>query len=262
MSKNLYIVPVPIGNLKDITLRGIEILQKVDFIIAEDTRYSRKLLTHLGIKKRIVSYFKHREKEKSIKILHELSRLDAALITDSGTPLISDPGYILIKAAIDRDINVIPLPGPTAFLPALVASGIFPGKFNFLGFPPRQKKKLHNNLEQFCDLKQTLIFFESPRRIEGFLATAFEVLGDRQFAIAKEISKKNEKIIRGNLKNLNHLIQNEILLGEMVVIIEGSNSKSKSTQSPKIENLQDIFDYFKHHHAISKNELKKALMKR
>ena len=131
---SIYIVPVPIGNLKDITLRAIEILKEVDFIIAEDTRYSLKLLNYFGIKKSIISYYKPCENKKAEKILSLLKTKKAALITDSGTPLISDPGFILIKKAIENGVEIIPLPGPTAFIPAIVASGIDPSKFIFLGF--------------------------------------------------------------------------------------------------------------------------------
>jgi 16S rRNA (cytidine1402-2'-O)-methyltransferase len=142
----LYVVPVPIGNLKDITLRAIDILKKVDFVITEDTTYSLKLLNHLGIKKKLLSYFRHQEARKADRILDRLEGQDGALISDCGTPLISDPGFILIKKAIERGIPVVALPGPTAFVPALVLSGINPESFMFLGFPPRKQNELETYL--------------------------------------------------------------------------------------------------------------------
>jgi len=139
----LYIVPVPIGNLEDITLRAIKTLKAVDVVIVEDTRYSLKLLNHLGIKKRLWSYYRPQEAQKVSKILKILEKQDAALITDSGTPLISDPGFILLQEAIGKGVHVEALPGPTAFIPALVTSGINPESFLFLGFPPPQKKQIN-----------------------------------------------------------------------------------------------------------------------
>ncbi len=259
---SIYIVPVPIGNLKDITLRAIEILKEVDFIIAEDTRYSLKLLNYYGIKKKIVSYYKPRENEKANKILDLLMNKDAALITDSGTPLISDPGFILIKKVIENGINIISLPGPTAFIPALVASGINPSKFIFLGFPPRKKSELIKYLRTLAYFEYTLAFYESPRRVENFLKTALSVFGNRRFAVVKEISKKNEKIIRGKLIEFDKIIEPETILGEIVIIIEGNFEKNKKEETLKIGSMDDIFEYFKEKHNISKNDLKKILMKR
>lgn len=259
---SIYIVPVPIGNLKDITLRALEILKQVDFIIAEDTRYSLKLLNYYGIKKKIVSYYKPRENEKVNKILDLLINKDAALITDSGTPLISDPGFILIKKVIENGINIISLPGPTAFVPAIVASGINPSKFIFLGFSPRKKGELIKYLKALAYLEYTLVFYESPKRVENFLKTALFVFGNRNFVIIKEISKKNEKIIRGELIEFDKIIESEIILGEIVIIIEGNFEKNKKEKALKITSRDDIFEYFKEKHNISKNDLKKILIRK
>lgn len=262
---SLYIVPVPIGNLKDITLRAIEALKTVDFIIAEDTRYSLKLLNHLEIKKKIVSYYKPKENEKAEEILNAMTRppgQSAALITDSGTPAISDPGYILVKKAIERGIEMVSLPGPTAFVPALVVSGIEPGRFLFLGFPPRKKGELTRFLKTLSPLEYTLVFYESPRRVTAFLETAADVLGSRKFALVKELSKKNEKIIRGDLSHLADVLANETILGEMVVIIEGHSGESGEEEPLQLNCMDDLFAYFKEKHNISRNALKKVLMKR
>ena len=260
----LYIVPVPIGNLKDITLRAIEILKEVDFIAAEDTRYSLKLLNHLGIKKEMVSYYKPREYEKSEHIINKLlEKRTAALITDSGTPTISDPGFILVKRIIDKGIPVVSLPGPTAFVPALAASGIDPGKFLFLGFPPRKQSALRRFLNTLSSLEYTMVFYESPRRAAGFLETAAQVFGSRKFVLAKELSKKNEKIIRGDLNDLNEILSSETLLGEIVVIIAGRGENNHPHEKKlRLNTLEDLFAYFKETHHISRNQLKKVLMKK
>jgi len=259
---SIYIVPVPIGNLKDITLRAIEILKEVDFIIAEDTRYSLKLLNYFGIKKSIISYYKPCENKKAEKILSLLKTKKAALITDSGTPLISDPGFILIKKVIENGVEIIPLPGPTAFVPAIVASGIDPSKFIFLGFSPRKKGELIKYLKTLAYLEYTLVFYESPRRVENFLIAALSVFGNRRFAVVKEISKKNEKIIRGKLIEFAKIIESETILGEIVIIIEGNFEKNKKEKALKITSRDDIFEYFKEKHNISKNDLKKILIKK
>lgn len=263
----LYIVPVPIGNLGDITLRAIETLKDVDFVIAEDTRYSLKLLNHLGIKKKIVSYYKPKENEKAeiiLKALEETENRSAALITDSGTPAISDPGHILVKKAIEKNIKIISLPGPTAFVPALVVSGIDPGQFLFLGFPPRKQNELREYLTDISKLPYALIFYESPRRVEEFLKTTADVLGNRKFALVKELSKLNEKVIRGELQHIADILENETLLGEMVVIIEGNRGGDEASQTEQLElnSMDDLYDYFIKTHNISKNQLKKILMKK
>ena len=256
----LYIVPVPIGNLKDITLRGIETLKNVDFIIVEDTKYSLKLLNNLEIKKPLISYYKPKEKIKTAGIINRLKRESAALITDSGTPVISDPGYYLIRTAIDNNIEIESLPGPTAFVPALTLSGIDFNSFTFLGFPPRKTGDLLKFLKEYSNVPETLVFYESPRRVEKFLFSAHSIFGDRQFALIKELTKKNENIIRCNLKDLKDILSEIKLLGEFVIIIEGQKTPVKS--SIKIESIQDIYDHFKNEHSLSKNIIKDIFMKR
>ena len=258
----LYLVPVPIGNLRDITLRAIDTLRKIDFIIAEDTRYSLKLLTHLEIKKKLISYYRPHESRKADAIIDMLRTRDAALITDSGTPLISDPGYILIEKAIENGIEIIPLPGPTAFIPALVASGINPKSFVFMGFPPRKRGELVSGLKSLALCPHTLVFYESPRRAENFLKAAYSVLGNRRFCIGKEISKRYEKMIRGELESLETVLEPEHLLGEIVIIVEGASKETRSPMKPEINSRDDIFAYFKDKYGIPKNSIKNALMKK
>ncbi len=257
----LYIVPVPIGNLKDITLRAMEILNKVDVIIVEDTRRSLKLLNHLKIKKPLISYYKPREARKVDMILRKLAREQAALITDSGTPGISDPGSLLIHRAIQEGIEVIPLPGPTAFIPALVASGLNTDKFLFLGFPPRKKGDLKKYLKQISNLPYTLIFYDSPHRALDFLNTASEILGNRRFSLAKELSKKFEKIFFGELKNLETIFSDESIQGEIVIIIEGCG-RIKTEEVPEINTVDDIYQILLEKFDIPKNTVKNAIMKR
>ena len=258
----LYLVAVPIGNLRDITLRAIDILREVDFIVVEDTRYSLKLLNHLGIKKKLVSYYRPMESRKAEAIIDMLKTGNAALITDSGTPLISDPGYILVEKAIRSGVEIIALPGPTAFVPVLVASGIDSQSFLFLGFPPRKKNDLISFIKSLAAYRHTLVFYESPRRVENFLRVAHSVLGNRRFCLGKEISKKHEKMIRGELGSMDTILEPEILLGEIVVILEGAGSEIPASEKPEICSREDIFRFFKDKYGISKNSIKKALMKK
>jgi 16S rRNA (cytidine1402-2'-O)-methyltransferase len=258
----LYIVPTPVGNLGDITRRAVEILGRVDFIIAEDSRYSQKLLNHLQIKKKIISHYRPKEEAQAEKIVSMLAGQDGALITDSGTPAISDPGFLLVRKAIAAGIEVIPLPGPTAFIPGLVASGIDPQRFLFLGFPPRRQGDLQRYLNELAPLPFTLVFYESPRRLGNFLKEAAAALGDRSFALAKEISKKHEKIIRSSLEQWPALLAEETILGEMVVVVAGCSAAQRSEAAPQFEDIDDLYAFFSQHYGLGKNALKKILMKK
>jgi len=258
----LYIVPTPVGNLQDITRRAIDVLSRVDFIIAEDSRYSQKLLNHLQIKKKIISHYRPKEETQAEKIVSLLENQDGALITDSGTPAISDPGFILIRKAIALGIPVIPLPGPTAFIPALVASGIDPQRFLFLGFPPRRPNDMLSFFKSLAPLPYTLVFYESPRRVEKFLKNAAAVFGARPFAMAKELSKKHEKMIRGRLDGWPAVLKDEIILGEMVMVIAGNPQLQPLEAAPCLQSIEDIYAYFRERHGLGKNQLKKVLMKK
>ncbi|MCX6556246.1 MAG: 16S rRNA (cytidine(1402)-2'-O)-methyltransferase [Candidatus Aminicenantes bacterium] len=259
----LYIVPTPIGNLQDITERAVVVLRRVDFIIAEDSRYSQKLLNHFNIKKRIISHYRPKEETQAEKILALLTGQDGALITDSGTPAISDPGFILIAKAIARNIPVIPLPGPTAFVPALVASGIDPRRFIFLGFPPRGRNDLHTFCKSLAPLPYTMVFYESPRRSEEFLRSAAAVFGARPFALAKELSKKHETIIRGRLDEWPQALKDQTILGEIVIVIAGTGAKAHPVEPPPLlRSIEDVYVYFRERHGLGKNLLKKILMQK
>ena len=218
----LYICPTPIGNLEDITLRTIRILSEVDYIAAEDTRHSIKLLNHLEIKKPLISLHEHNEMYKSEEIIKLINQdHDVALVSDAGMPGISDPGEKLIRQCIEQKIEVITLPGPSAFITALVNSGLDTTRFTFIGFLDRNNKKRQADLQALKTREETLIFYEAPHRIEKMLNELYETLGDRKIVIARELTKKYEQYIRTNLKNLIDTIESLEKRGEMVIILEG-----------------------------------------
>jgi 16S rRNA (cytidine1402-2'-O)-methyltransferase len=258
----LYIVPTPIGNLGDITRRAVEVLARVEFVIAEDSRYTLKLLNHLGLKKKIVSHYRPKEEPQAEKIIAMLAGADGALVTDSGTPAISDPGALLVRKAIAAGIAVVPLPGPTAFVPALVAAGIDPQRFLFLGFPPRRAGELERFLKELAALPYTLVFYESPRRLTAFLQCAAAVFGDRDFALAKELSKKHEAFVRARLGGWQAALSREAVLGEMVVVIAGAAGSGREESAPSFATIDDLYAYFQQRFGMGRNELKKVLMKR
>lgn len=217
-----YIVATPIGNLKDITLRALEVLKSVDVIVCEDTRHSLKLLNEYQIKKPLLSLHEHNEAARVPQLLQKLKAGEnIALISDAGTPLISDPGYRLISALVQEGIVVESLPGPCAAINALVLSGLATDRFYFVGFlPPKSAARLRNfrELENF---PSTLIFYESTHRIEKFLREAFEVLGPRQAVLLREMTKHYEEVLRGKLGDIGNSLLPRSWKGEFVVVVEG-----------------------------------------
>ena len=201
MSKGkLYLVPTPIGNLKDITLRALEVLKSVDEIAAEDTRQSLKLLNHFEIKKPLFSYHQHNEQGKSEQIISKLEDgISIALVTDAGTPGISDPGSVIVSKCIENNIDFEVLPGATAFTTALVYSGLDTTRFVFRGFIPRETKDRKVLVEEIKDKKETLIFYESPHRLLDTLSFLKNSLGNRSIAVCRELTKLHEDIFRGTL---------------------------------------------------------------
>ena len=219
----LYVCPTPIGNLEDITLRTIRTLEEVDYIAAEDTRHTIKLLNHLNIKKPLISLHEHNEAFKS-KELIELIKTghDVALVSDAGMPGISDPGEKLIKQCIESEVAVVTLPGPSAFITALVNSGLDTSRFTFIGFLDRNNKTRKETIEALKARQETLIFYEAPHRIEKTISELFEILGDRKIVIARELTKKYEQYIRTSLKSLSEDFSMLEHRGEMVIILEGA----------------------------------------
>lgn len=218
----LFIVPTPIGNLEDITLRAIRILKEVDLIIAEDTRQSIKLLNHYGIKKPIQSYHMHNEHKVLQQYIKELLEgKNIALISDAGTPAISDPGFLLVRESLKNEIKVDCLPGATAFVPALVKSGLPTDSFCFEGFLP-EKKGRQTMLKKLCEEERTIILYESPHRILKTLNQFIEYFGaDRQISVSRELTKTFEETVNGTVQEVLTHFENNTVKGEFVIVING-----------------------------------------
>jgi len=222
MKGTLYVVSTPIGNLEDITLRALRILKEVDIIAAEDTRHSLKLLTHYGISKPLMSYWGEKEKVKSEDVLEILcSGQSVALISDAGTPGISDPGAVLIQKALEEGFCVISIPGPSALIAALSISGLSTEGFVFTGFLSSKKNQRQEFLKDLSLEKMTLIFYEAPHRILETLSDMKEIFGERRGAIIKEISKIHEEVFRGTLPEILNTLEKSTVAGEYVIIVEG-----------------------------------------
>ena len=220
-SSSLYLVPTPIGNMEDITIRSLNVLKSVDLILCEDTRESSKILKYYDINKKLMSCHEYNEdsiKNNVVKLLKEGNNI--ALITDQGSPVISDPGFIVAKEVINSGYNVISLPGATAFVPALSSSGLNPSPFLFYGFLNAKSSKQKKELEKLKNYDFSIIFYEAPHRIKNTLANMLEVLGDRKICIGREISKMFEEYHRDNISNLIDICDS--FKGEMVIICEGN----------------------------------------
>ena len=218
----LYLVATPIGNLEDVTRRALRVLAEVDLVACEDTRRTRALLEHFGIRARTVSYHEHNERERADELAALLERgASVAVVSDAGTPGINDPGYRLVRAAIERGADVVPVPGPSAFVAALVASGLPTDEFYFGGFLPARAHARRQKLDEVSRLRATLVFYEAPHRIAQALADAREILGEREAAVARELTKLHEEIARGRLGELAARFSNEgAARGEMVLVID------------------------------------------
>jgi 16S rRNA (cytidine1402-2'-O)-methyltransferase len=227
----LYVCPTPIGNLEDITLRTLRVLREVDIIACEDTRHSLRLLNHYEIKKPLTSYHEHNVKEKGPELIGKLiDGNNIAIITDAGMPGISDPGEDLIKLAIAEDIEVIALPGPTASITALVVSGLNTDKFVFEGFLPSKKKDRIKELEALVDERRTIIFYESPHRVINSMEDMLQVLGNRNIAVCREITKHYEEIFRGSIEAALIRFNQGDIKGEFVIIVEGNKSVAEEIE--------------------------------
>lgn len=220
-SPSLYLIPTPIGNLDDITVRALKVLSEVDFILCEDTRESSKLLNHFDIKKKLVSCHEYNEEKVKDYVVSELkSGKNIGLITDQGSPIVSDPGFVVVRKVIDEGFNVISLPGATAFVPALTSSGISPSPFLFYGFLQNKEVKLKKELISLQKLPYTLIFYEAPHRIFKTLEAMLEIFGNRKISIHREISKLHEEICRGTIQELIPIVSE--LKGEFVLVVDGN----------------------------------------
>ena len=222
----IYVVPTPIGNLEDITLRAINTLKAVEVIFAEDTRTTSILLKHYEINKKLISNHLYNEEKMTNKIIEYLKEgKSVAIVSDAGTPVISDPGYIVINEAIKQGYNVTCLPGPTAIIPAVVMSGLAGGPFTFYGFLNSKESKRKKELEKLQNDKYPIVFYEAPHRLEKTIYNLKEIFGNREVAIIREISKKYEETIRGNLESIIEKIEN--IKGEIVIVVEGNKEHEK-----------------------------------
>lgn len=239
-SNCLYLVPTPIGNMDDITLRSVEILKNSDVIFSEDTRETLKLLNYLDIQKKLISCHKFNEDKAKDKLLEYLKDgKNVALVSDRGTPAISDPGYVAAYTAIEEGYNVVGLPGATAFVPALIMSGLNPNRFLFYGFLDSKKSHKKKELETLKKIEYTLIFYESPFRINETLDLIKDVMGDRKVSVSREISKKHEEIYRGKVSEISDIINNK---GEFVIIVEGNKEKENYDDIDVVEHVNLLIE--------------------
>ena len=261
MFGKLYVVATPIGNLEDITLRALKVLKEVDLIAAEDTRHTLGLLNHFEINKPLISYYKETEKTKSHILIEKImDGKNIALVSDAGTPGISDPGEEVIKEAIKLGIDVIPVPGACAFVNAIIASGLNTKEFAFIGFLSANKGEKKAKLEELKYETKTLIFYEAPHKLQATLETMLEVLGDRQVCLARELTKIHEEFIRDNLSTL--IEQNVEIKGEFVIVVEGSTISKKENDIMELNklSLEEHYERYKKE-GLEKKEIIKRIAK-
>ena len=245
MKGKLYVVATPIGNLDDITFRAIKILKEVDFIAAEDTRHTLKLLNHFNISKPLFSYYKETERIKSTNIIEQLkSGKNIALVSDAGTPGISDPGEVLIKEAIKENIEIIPIPGACAAINALICSGLKTSEFLFIGFLSAKLKDKKEKLKSLQNETRTMIFYEAPHKILDTLKCMAEILGDREISIGREITKIHEEFIRGKISEVMEKLE---VKGEMVIIVEGADKTKEQVEREQRNDmtLEEHYEFYK-----------------
>lgn len=260
MSGILYLVATPIGNLDDITLRAINTLKEVDFIAAEDTRHSLKLLNHLNISKPLISYHRHNENIKSDLLIDKLlDNKNIALITDAGTPIISDPGEEIVKIALEKNIKVVPIPGACALITALISSGLNASSFSFFGFLPLNKKNRKQKLEEIQNSKNTVILYEAPHKLISTLQDLNKILENRKIVLAKELTKIHESFISGTANELLQKIENP--KGEFVIVIEGNNnSENDYLDFINSLSLEEHYQFYSSQ-GFSKNDIIKKIAK-
>ena len=258
MSGKLYLVATPIGNLEDITLRAIRVLKEVDLIAAEDTRNSLKLLNHFEIKKPLISYHRHNEDIRVDNLIEKLKQGEnIAVISDAGTPGISDPGEVIAKEAINNGIEVIPIPGACAAINALIASGLDTTEFTFFGFLPLNKKLRKEKLNELKSETKTSIIYEAPHKLKNTLQDLKDILENRKVVLAREITKIHEEFIRGNIDDI--ISKSENLKGEMIILIEGAKKQEEQCSLNNLS-LEEHYEYYQKQ-GLDKKEIIKNIAK-
>jgi 16S rRNA (cytidine1402-2'-O)-methyltransferase len=239
----LYIVATPIGNLEDITLRALRVLKEVDLIAAEDTRHTQILLNHYGIQTPLTSYHEHNERAKAQELVQRLAQgQEIALVSDAGTPAISDPGFRLVVAAIHVGIQIVPIPGASALTAVLSASGLPTDRFAFEGFLPAKKNQRRERLQAVRAETRTLVFYEAPHRLRDALNDIHELLGNREAALAREVSKVHEEFLRGPVSELIRALQHQEVRGEVTLIIGGSAGESRVDEDLLRAEIRELKD--------------------
>ena len=257
MPGTLYLVATPIGNLQDMTLRAMETLKTVDLIACEDTRHTRKLLTHFGISARLVSYHEHNEQQRAEELAEFLSGgKSIAVVSDAGTPAICDPSFRIVRKAHGIGARVVPIPGAVAFVSGLIASGLPTDSIFFGGFLPSKKGERQTRLREVSEIPATLVFYETPHRLVKALADCAEILGNREAAVARELTKLHEEIARGRLEELIERFGEKPVKGEIVLIIEKIQSSKLEAQGSK--SLSERVQEFENEGIDPKTALKKA----
>lgn len=228
----LYIIPTPLGNLEDITLRALRILKEVDVIAAEDTRHTRHLLAHYGIKTALTSYHEHNEREKASSLVEQIKNgINIALVSDAGTPAIADPGFRLVVAAIRAGIQIVPLPGASAVATVVSASGLPTDRFVFEGFLPAKKPQRRAKLQALRDLTATLVFYEAPHRLNDALSDMQQILGQRETVIGREVSKIHEEFLRGKVSEVIAQLAGRDVKGEITIVVHGSTGEAQVSEA-------------------------------
>ena len=253
----LYLVATPIGNLADITHRALDVLTNVELIACEDTRHTRKLLQHYGIATRTISYHEHNEQDRARQLIDLLREgKDVAVVSDAGTPSISDPGFRLVRAAIENKIAVVPVPGPSALISALIAAGLPPDEFFFGGFLPARSNARRKRLTELRCVPGTLIFYEAPHRLAETLNDALETLGEREAVVARELTKLHEELRRGRLSELAEHYANEAPRGEIVLLID--RNVLETTANTDVQSVSSFVDQLERDGLDHRAALKKA----
>lgn len=261
----LYLIPTPIGNLEDMTFRGLRLLKEVDVVAAEDTRQTRKLFTHFDITTQLVSYHEHNKKVSGEKLIERLKEgQKVGLVTDAGTPGISDPGQDLVARCVEEGLTVIPIPGACAATTALIASGLSTEQFLFYGFLPRQKKERTPILEQLTHFPYTLIFYEAPHRLKETVLAMEEAFEGRQITLARELTKRYESFVRGSFSELKDWISKNEVKGECCLIVEGNAHPNEETSAPIWENwsLHEHVDAYINEGMEKKEAIKRVSVER